>query len=214
MTEETNMHVTTIPVGMLGTNCYLLTSKSGNCIVIDPGAQPDKLIQVIEQRELKPKYILLTHGHYDHIGGVKKLMQRYPEIEMYISEGDAEVLTDPAKSNAVSRGMAPEDAYFDEVSTAKEGDTFTLDELTVGVLETPGHTKGGLTFVCGELMFTGDTLFRGDVGRTDLYGGSYQVLKQSLAKLCAQPGDYTVYPGHGDSSTLEYERKFNRYINE
>lgn len=209
------MNLTIIPVGMLGTNCYILASEAKGCFIIDPGAQPDKIASVIGERGLTPRYILLTHGHHDHIGGVKKLMERYPDVALYIGAGDAETLTDPAKSHGVNRGgMTKEEATFENVHTAREGDTFAVDELTVSVLETPGHSLGGLTYLCENLMFSGDTLFWGDVGRTDLYGGDYDTLKASLRKLSALDGDFVVYPGHGESTTLNYERQHNRYIRE
>ena len=208
------MKVIDIPVGMLGTNCYLLSSPEKNCVIIDPGAQPDKIANVIREEGLTPKYILLTHGHHDHIGGVKRLMELFPEVKMYIGKGDAEMLTQSDKSHALFRGMDSKDYIFDKTDTMGEGDTFTVDALTIRVLETPGHSLGGLTFLCENLMFSGDTLFLLEVGRTDLYGGSYPVLKQSLKKLCDLEGDYIVYPGHGESTTLEYERKGNPYINE
>lgn len=206
------MSLLVIPVGMLETNCYVLAGKEKNCFVIDPGAQPEKIIGEIDARGLTPKYLLLTHGHHDHTGGVKRLQEKYPGMKVYIGEKDAEMLTDENIRRMLFNGKTPEQYRFERVGTMKEGDTFTLDELTLHVYETPGHTKGGLTFVCGELMFTGDTLFFEEVGRCDLYGGSFETLKKSLKKLCALPGDYKVYPGHGESSTLDHERRHNPYI--
>jgi len=207
------MDLTIMPVGMLGTNCYILASEQKSCLIIDPGAQPDKIANYLLQNGLAPKYILLTHGHYDHIGAVKRLMKRYPDAELYMGEGDVPLLTDPSVSNALNRGLSAEDALFDHVDTIREGDTLTVDGLTVQVLETPGHSQGGLTFVCGTFVFAGDTLFYESVGRTDLYGGDFNVLKESLKKLCDLLGDYDVYPGHGESTTLSHERRHNPYIN-
>lgn len=209
-----NMNVTIIPVGMLGTNCYLLSSEKKNCVIFDPGAQPDKIAGIIEKDGLTPKYILLTHGHHDHIGGVQKLLARFGDCKVYIGEGDKEMLEDTGKSLAISRNETAAEFLIPEAATLKDGQELTLDELTIKVLDTPGHTKGGVSYICGNLLFSGDTLFYGDVGRTDLYGGSYSVLKKSLKKLHDLPGDYCVYPGHGDATTLEYERKNNRYIGE
>jgi len=208
------MKLKIIPVGMLGTNCYLLISQENNCVVIDPGAQPDKIIQMIEKEGLTPKYLLLTHAHYDHVGGAKKILSHFTGLEIYVGAKDADILTNPQNSYAVMRGMGQEEYLFDSVNTVKEGDAFQLDELTIKTLETPGHTMGGVTYTCENLMFSGDTLFRDDVGRTDLYGGDYQVLKHSLKKMCDLDGEYEVYPGHGEATSLNYERAHNRYINE
>ncbi|WRS28243.1 MBL fold metallo-hydrolase [Oscillospiraceae bacterium MB08-C2-2] len=207
------MKLLTIPVGMLGTNCYILASEEKNCVTIDPGAQPERLAGEITKNGWNLRHILLTHGHHDHIGGVKKLMEAFPEADLYIGEGDAEMLADSSKSLAAFRYDDDGDFLLKNVKTLKEGDTIALDELTFQVLETPGHTKGGVCYLCADQIFAGDTLFAGDVGRTDLYGGDYQQLKASLAKLAALKGNYKVYPGHGDSTTLEEERRNNPYVN-
>lgn len=206
------MTVTTMPVGMLGTNCYLIESEALGCAVVDPGAQPDKIIAVIKERGLTPRYILLTHGHHDHIGGVKKLMAAYPEALLYIGEGDMEMLGDTQKSLAIFRVEDDSDYVIGGVNPLREGDSLVLDELEIKVLDTPGHTKGGVTYRCGEALFAGDTLFYEDVGRTDLYGGDFQVLLASLAKLAALEGEYVVYPGHGEATSLNHERQYNSYI--
>lgn len=206
------MRVTIMPVGLLGTNCYLLASEAGNCAVIDPGAQPDKIAGMIRAKGFTPKMILVTHGHHDHVGGLKKLLGSF-DAPVYIGEGDL----DRISGNMISRSVPPEDAQEYVIPGAialTDGQELVLDELAVKVVTTPGHTPGGVCYLCGEIMFSGDTLFLGDIGRCDLPGGDYGVMKQSLKKLCGLPGDYTVYPGHGEATTLSYERKNNRYINE
>jgi glyoxylase-like metal-dependent hydrolase (beta-lactamase superfamily II) len=206
------MEIITMPVGMLGTNCYIVKSDAGKCAVIDPGAQPEKIIDLMVKNKLTLQYVLLTHGHHDHIGGVKKLITQYRDARLYIGKGDLEMLGDSQKSLAIFKTASDSDFIIGNADTLAEGDTIELDELTFTVLETPGHTKGGVTYLCGDAMFSGDTLFREDVGRTDLYGGDYPTLKRSLAKLDALKGDFVVYPGHGESSTLDYERQNNQYI--
>lgn len=208
------MKVTTIPVGMLGTNCYLLACDQKNCAVIDPGAQPEKIAAIIEEEGLHLEYILLTHGHYDHIGGVNFLKQKYPNAMLYVGKHDMELLCDDNKNYAAIRSERPEDYILKDAKTLEEGTHLKLGDLDIEVIETPGHTKGGVTYICRDALFTGDTLFYSDVGRTDLYGGDYAALMQSLKKIALLKGDFLVYPGHGSSSTLDYERKNNYYLSQ
>ena len=207
------MTVLTMPVGPLGTNCYLLITEGKRCGIIDPGAQAEKIIRQIGDLGLEPAFILLTHGHHDHIGAVKKLMIAFPEFTLHVGREDLEMLDDPQKSLALFR--RPDEAEFilSGAQPVESGDTFTLDELVITALETPGHTRGGMVYLCADALFSGDTLFREDVGRTDLYGGDFEALKASLRVLAEIKGDYTVYPGHGESTTLEHERRTNPYMN-
>lgn len=206
------MDITNLPVGFLGTNCYILCSAKSSCAIIDPGAQPEKLAAEIEAKKLTVKYLLLTHGHHDHIGGVKKLMEKYTEAKLYIGKDDLEMLEDGEKSYAAVRSSNADEYLIKNAVALEEGQELELDELTIRALFTPGHTKGGVTFVCRDVLFSGDTLFRRDCGRTDLYGGDYEAIKLSLKKLSELEGDYTVYPGHGASTTLQYERVNNQYM--
>lgn len=206
------MNITIVPVGMLGTNCYIVESQVKNCIIIDPGAQADKIANIVDKAGLTPTMILLTHGHHDHIGGVNKLRKRYDGIPVHIGENDHDLLEDTSKSLASLRNENADEFIVRQAGTLKGGQELTLDELTIRVVATPGHTKGGVTYLCGNAMFSGDTLFAGDVGRTDLYGGNYDTLKASLKTLAMLEGNYQVYPGHGPATTLEHERKTNPYI--
>lgn len=188
------MKLTTVPVGALQTNCYLLASEKGNAIIFDCGDEANRIMRAIEAERLTPRYICITHGHHDHIGAVEALRSRY-SLPVVISEGEAPCLR--------SR---------EGLQIVREGDVIALDELQLRVLSTPGHTVDGLTYQCGELLFTGDTLFFEDCGRCDLAGGDYGVIQRSLRKLSELPGDYTVLPGHGPSSTMEHERARNPYF--
>lgn len=208
------MNLTTIPVGTLGTNCYVLSSSAKNCVVFDPGAQPEKIISGIEASGLEVKYVLLTHGHHDHIGGVRKLIEKFPEAELFIGKNDLEMLTDGKKSYASIRYEKSDEFFIEKARTVSDKDEIDLDELKIRVLETPGHTKGGVCYVCENMIFSGDTLFFKNVGRCDLYGGDYGVMKKSLLKLTGLNGDYRVYPGHGEATTLDFERQHNIYIAE
>lgn len=199
------------PVGPIGTNCYIAADDNGRCVMIDPGAQPDRLIAFLEQQKLIPEYILLTHGHYDHIGAVQAIVRRY-ECKFGIGEKDAEQLSDRTKSLALSHSLPDADYLMTPDLTFKEGDVIEVGEMRFEVIDTPGHTRGGVCYRCGNLLFTGDTLFAGDVGRCDLYGGDYQKILRSVRHLADLPGDYRILPGHGPDSTMEQERRHNQYI--
>lgn len=200
------------PVGSIGTNCYIAADENGVCAVVDPGAQPEKLVAFMEENGLKPLYVLLTHGHYDHIGGVKGILNHFPECKLVIGRGDAEQLADRKKSLATMRSMTEDIYVMTPDLVVNEGDKITSGTLTFEVIDTPGHTKGGVSYRCGDALFTGDTMFAGNVGRADLYGGDFDVLLASVKKLAQLPGDFRVLPGHGPESTLEVERKYNPYI--
>ncbi|WP_101909560.1 MBL fold metallo-hydrolase [Marasmitruncus massiliensis] len=201
------------PVGTLGTNCYIVADDSGKCAVIDPGAQAEKLLDFLETHGFTPEYILLTHGHYDHIGAVKAIAEKYG-CKIAIGRNDAEQLTDREKSLATSRGLSEKDYLMATDLLLAEGDHLTVGNLAFSVLDTPGHTRGGVCYLCGDLLFSGDTLFCGDVGRCDLYGGNFIMMQESLKKLAALKGDFRVLPGHGPESTLDQERMQNPYMRE
>lgn len=201
------------PVGAIGTNCYIAADDAGVCAVIDPGASPEKLASFLEEKGLKPAYILITHGHHDHIGGAKALKERFG-CRLAIGELDAEQLADPNKSLATMRGLDTSAYLMQADETLREGDVVTVGDLRFEVFDTPGHTRGGVSYRCGDLLFTGDTLFREDIGRADLYGGDYATELRSVKKLAALDGDLRVLPGHGPDSTLAHERANNPYIKE
>lgn len=206
------MNQITLTVGILAANCYLLCSDQGNCAIIDPGANPKRIAREITEAGLSPKMILLTHGHHDHFGAAKELLTRFPKIPLYIGEEDLELLSDPVKSYASTRTKNLENFLIHEAHELSDGDELHLDELTIRVLHTPGHTKGSVVYVCKDSMFSGDTLFLEDCGNCDFYGGSFAKMKTSLKHLAELPEDYTVYPGHGPSTTLSFEREHNPYM--
>ncbi len=206
------MNLTILPVGLIGANCYFAAAGTGNCAVIDPGAQPEKLIAALREKKLTPKRILITHGHHDHIGGLRRLLAEYPDAALHIGEGDLDALESPEKSLATMRGREAAEYVIPGGQAVHEGDVLPLDELEFKVLETPGHTPGGVIYLCGDILFAGDTLFYENCGRCDLPGGDFEVMKKTLNRLAALEGDYTVYPGHERSTTLEHERANNPYI--
>jgi glyoxylase-like metal-dependent hydrolase (beta-lactamase superfamily II) len=203
----------TIPVGELYTNCYII-AEGEDCAVVDPGDMPDEIADVIDSKGLAPRYILLTHGHLDHMGAVKRLLRRYPGAQLCIGEGDLEMLTDTVKSYAITHSTNPEEYVNEGGVGLADGQELPLGGLTIRVMHTPGHTKGGVVYLVNDAIFAGDTLFRLNAGRTDLYGGDYNVLLSSLKKLADLPGDYAVYPGHREPTTLEFERRNNDHVRE
>ena len=206
------MRIYTLTVGPLGTNCYLIMSEKRSIALVDPGADPERIIQKLEDLGSAPSMILLTHAHYDHTGGVAALFEAYPDCAVSLGERDAPAYGDPEASLAAMLGGAKEPAALPLTATVKEGDALALDELEFTVLETPGHTPGGVTYRCGDVLFCGDTLFQGSIGRTDFPGGDYETLRRSLLRLRGLPGEYTVCPGHGLPTMMSQERKTNPYL--
>ena len=197
------MLVKTMPVGPIGTNCYVLADKSQKlCAVVDPGGDAGAILEMLKEDGLALSAILLTHAHYDHTGGVAGLEAAFPNTPVYVHKGDVE---------GVNPAMFPP-LPKDQVRYYDEGDQVMVGSISVDVLHTPGHSKGSVVLKAGDVLFTGDTLFRGSCGRTDLPGGSYEQIMASLARLAALPGDYRVCPGHEGLSTLENERRQNYYM--
>ncbi|MBQ9348225.1 MAG: MBL fold metallo-hydrolase, partial [Oscillibacter sp.] len=186
------------------TNCYLLCDeKSRLCALIDPGDEAGRIIRAVEDSGYTPRAILLTHGHYDHTGAVEDLLRRWPGLPVYLNHADT-----PA--GGAAKGLFPP---LPDTISYHEGDTVTVGGLTVEVLSTPGHSKGSVTLRCEDALFTGDTLFADDCGRTDLRGGDMNEMLRSLGRLGRLPGDYHVLPGHMEFSTLDRERRVNPWLN-
>ena len=199
-------------VGPVQTNCYFLSNTdTRECVIVDPGEEAGKIADFIEKKELKPVAILLTHGHFDHIGAVADLVDR-TGCEVYIHIMDKPKLTDDAGMLANLFRIRGHRNYTGKVNVFTEDDILKLDELEFDVLETPGHTSGSVCFICGMNMFSGDTLFSRSVGRTDMPDGSSPALMKSLMKIADLGGNLTVYPGHMNVTTLDAERKYNPYL--
>ena len=201
------MKLESLTVGLIGTNCYLLWDESaGNAAaIVDPGGSADLILNKIKQDKLDVKMILLTHGHFDHVMGVPDLLEAYPDLPVYITETDYPEARDGGQFG-YRMGEVSSVHFYDE------GDTVELGGLKIDVLRTPGHTPGSVTLRVEDVLFTGDTLFCGSCGRTDFPGGSYADMQRSLKRLADLPGDYRVYPGHEGSTTLDYERKYNPFM--
>lgn len=197
------MEIRHIYIPSVFTNCFLLADETtGAAAVIDPGDDiTDSLLKAVADQGWTLRAIFLTHGHFDHTGGVASLRKALPDIPVYLHPADAN-LTVPMMNTA----------QLNPVTLWRDGDVIPLGNLQVEVLSTPGHSKGSVVLKCQDVLFTGDTLFALEVGRTDLYGGSYEELLASLRKLAALEGDYQVLPGHEGFSNLERERKNNYYM--
>ena len=191
-----------LPLGPLETNCWLCWDENTRgCAVIDPGAEPEKLVRALQEKDLHPKAILLTHAHFDHVGAAAPLA-RALNLPVYVHEADT----------ALPERLTGGPLYF--TAEYAEGDTVTVDGLRFEVLETPGHTPGSVCFLCENVLFSGDTLFAGSCGRVDLAGGVPAQMGASLKRLAELPGNYAVLPGHGPATTLDAERADNPYLRE
>ena len=194
------IHMETLPLGAYQTNCYIVyTDESPDCIVIDPGYEPDMVLLAIRRIQKNLAAILLTHGHFDHVGAVK-ILAADTDCRVYIHENDLSL------PGTLTAGPL----YY--TNTYGEGDILDIAGVTLRVLHTPGHTPGCVCLQAEDKLFTGDTLFRESCGRTDLPGGNGAEIFKSLRRLAALPGDYRVLPGHGMASTLEEERKNNPFL--
>ena len=203
------MQIKQFVTGMFETNCYLVTGReAGACVLIDPADNAEQLIGYLDQKHLVPKAVLLTHGHYDHYLAVPGLQNRRPGLSVYCHPLDC-----PKELEEHDMGMVfPTVTAFANVKSLEEGQELNLAGITFRTLHTPGHTPGSVTFQAENVLFTGDTLFCGSIGRTDFAGGNMKQMKASLRRLAAIPGDYLVYPGHEGLTKLDRERKTNPYL--
>ena len=191
------MNLKTLALGAYQTNCHILSNGS-EAIVIDPGYEPDTILDALEGLTLKA--ILLTHGHFDHVGAVKEL----------VAETGCEVYIHAAESTMPPM-MTAGPLYY--TRTYAEGDTIApIAGAELTVLHTPGHTPGSVCLLWGQELFAGDTLFAGSCGRVDLPGGDPAQMMQSLNRLASLQADYRVHPGHGPSTTLSQEKRYNPYM--
>ena len=191
-------------------NCYIVRAEGGNeAVVIDPGEGAQEIIRQLDKLNLGVSHILLTHGHADHIAAADDLREKYG-AKVAIHEKDAEMLGNPSRNLSAFLGreckLAPADILL------KDGDTIDAAGLSFKVMHTPGHTRGGVCYLTGDVMFSGDTLFEGSIGRTDFPGSDWEEMSQSLALLKGTERDYAVYPGHGEATTLGREKRSNPFM--
>lgn len=207
--------IETIITGDLGVNTYLYNFRDNSIVIIDPGSDEDKIISAIEKNSFTPMAILLTHGHFDHIGAVKYLKDKY-SIPVCIHSDDATFLGEKSerRHKEMFSGMGPNgefffNNYFRDSDNPDRilNDNDSMDEFGLKVIHTPGHSPGSSCFYSRDnrVIFTGDTMFKNGMGRTDFPGGDFGKLIKSLEKLKTLPSETIVYPGHGPSSTIKDE---------
>ncbi len=208
--QATFLQIEKMEVGAFAANCYLVACKETRYgVIIDPGAEGKQIIKQVERMGMTVKYIMNTHGHIDHVGSNMEIKNAF-DVPVLVHEKDAAMFRSPQASLAIFTGkgkLKPPDQTF------QEGDEFQVGRLTIRILETPGHTPGSVTLDINARLFTGDTLFAGSIGRTDLPGGSYrQIIDSIKQKILVYRDDTVVYPGHGPLTTVEEERQFNPFL--
>lgn len=193
-----------------GVNSYMIYDEvAKNTILIDPAINYSDIVSFIEDNQLSLDGIILTHGHIDHIADTVAVKEKY-NVPVYIHELDNEMLLDEKKSLASSFGY--NDLSFEADFLLKDKEILTFGPLKLNIMHTPGHTKGGICVTIENAVFTGDTLFAGSMGRTDLYGGNDEHIRNSLHKISTLGDDLTIYPGHGPASTIGEQKKTNPFM--
>lgn len=201
------MKVLSLMVGPIMTNCYILCDEEAKvCAVIDPGDEPERIAAMIASSGCTPTMLLLTHGHFDHYTGVAGLLEKWPQLPVYIHRADA---VDGAGGELWFPRLGEKNQRY-----YQEGDKLTVGGLTLDVMETPGHSEGSVSLLVEgqSVIFSGDTLFRGNCGRCDFPGGDYRKMLTSLGRLASLEGNLRVLPGHDRETTLDYERRVNPYM--
>lgn len=216
------MRIETLIVGPLDVGCYILMNENNEAVIIDPGGDADEILKFIKKHKLQPRYLINTHGHGDHIGANKELKAHFPDIKICIHEEDKEALTNPFKNLSALGGFQSKDYILKSPPadmTLREGDRITLGQIKLEVLHTPGHTPGGICLLSRsgdsqpDVLFSGDSLFQGSIGRTDFPGGNHSALVESLrGKVLTLKEDTIVYPGHGPTTTVGHEKRNNPYL--
>ena len=205
-----NIKIRICPLAPLGTNCYIIKAENGDSAVIDPTSFGPALRRALEEEGISElKYILLTHGHFDHITGADKLRTAFGG-KIAIHRLDAPCLESSNESRAADFGY-PFKAFREDI-ILEDGNKLPFGDGEIEVMHTPGHTVGSVCFKIGDNLFTGDTLFRLSIGRTDFPGGNMLEMMASLRRLKAIEGSYQIYPGHDRVSELDYEKAFNPYM--
>jgi glyoxylase-like metal-dependent hydrolase (beta-lactamase superfamily II) len=202
------LQIHTLPLGAYQTNTYIVYEEGSNsCAVIDPGYEAKVILNKVSQLGLTVDAILLTHGHFDHVGAVLEI-QKATSCAIWMNQGDYSPARHPM------RGMMYPlaDTTDAEINLCEEGEQIHAGGLTFTTLETPGHTWGSVCYLCGDALFSGDTLFAGSCGRTDLPGGDWATITQSLHRLKEIEANLRVFPGHGEGSTLNTEKTTNPYL--
>ena len=198
----------TLILGEYQNNCYILYhADSKTCVLIDPATNADYILEKVASLGLSVEAILLTHGHFDHVLAVREIAEK-TGCPTWMHPGDHSPDNSPMASFFYPLSVVE----LDNIHYCDEGDILRLAGLEIRILATPGHSKGSVCYLCEDALFTGDTLFAGSIGRTDLPGGSYQTIQTSLERLVALEENYHVFPGHGERSELNAEKRSNPYL--
>ncbi len=205
------MIIKNVVVGPLDVNCYILGCKDTKvAAIVDPGDNADEIIKAIDKEGLNPGFIINTHAHFDHIGGVKAIQEHF-KIDFFLHKEDL-FLIDNASEQATAFGLSPIPKP-DVNKFVNNGDKISLGDKVINVIHTPGHSPGGVCYHIDNNVFVGDTMFASSIGRTDLPGGSYETLINSIKERLFPLGDRViVYPGHGPSTTIGNEREHNPFL--
>ena len=206
------MKIVNIPTGMLQANTYLVcdeTSRLG--FIVDLGGYSRELKNIIEKNDIQIQYIVLTHGHGDHIGGVQEHLRDFPDAKVVCSRAEEKMLLDPELNEAHHFG--PEKVSFKPDILVDDGDTLTVGNMTMKFIMTPGHTEGGMCILIDDVLFSGDTLFCRSIGRTDLAAGDFRTIMESIKKkLFLLPDETQVLPGHMGPTTIGFEKENNPFV--
>jgi len=205
------MELVILSNGIFASNTYIVESGK-ECAIIDCGNRPGDVMAVLKRKDLSAKYIILTHGHVDHILYAGEL-KKETGARICIHRDEEELYLNPGKNGYDMFGFDIELAQYPPDQLLEDGDRLPLGETELVIIHTPGHSPGGISILCGNMLFTGDTLFQLSIGRTDLYGGSIKTLIDSIRnRLYPLEGDIKVYPGHGPATTIAFERENNPYV--
>lgn len=204
------MEIKVLRLGEIAVNCYLLSTDSA-AVIIDPGFSSSKIDEFIKENSNKETLILLTHGHFDHIGAVKELKEKY-KLKVAIGELDAPALMDNTLNLSNLFGADYNGTTADIL--VSDGDEITVGDITFKAIYTPGHTVGGMCYLLGDILFAGDTLFKYSIGRTDFPGGDYGTLMNSIKGLLTLSDQTSVLSGHGDETHIGMEKRYNPFLSE
>jgi glyoxylase-like metal-dependent hydrolase (beta-lactamase superfamily II) len=206
------MQINVLAVTAFAENVYIVSDETTkDALIVDPGGEAERILEAVEQLGVRVKYILDTHGHMDHVGGVLKVQEK-TGAQYAIHENDVEI-SKRQPADYAFRLISDFETPPDPDTVLKEGDEFTVGNIVVSVIETPGHTMGSVCFLAGGALFAGDTLFNGSVGRTDFPGSSWEAIVESIqSKLFDLEEEVVVLPGHGPQTTIKQEKEYNPFV--
>ena len=205
------MEVIEYQTGPLRVNTYLVFDETKTAFLVDPGSYLKQITNKIVEKELDLKYIVLTHGHGDHIGGIAAFKADFPDVKIVALDKEKETLNDSTLNN--SKILLGGEVTLDADVYVSDGETLDIGNMQLKFMATPGHTPGGMSIVIGDVVFSGDTLFKTSIGRTDMPGGNYNQLIDSIrTKLFTLPDDTKVYTGHMGNTTIGWEKKHNPFV--